>query len=191
MDEALPKLMSQPSPAPALTLSAVYTAHADFVWASLQRLGVRPNDLDDVFQEVFVIVHQRLHTFDYSSKVTTWLFGVCLRTASDYRRRAYRRREAPGDAPVEEPERVESRTPEDAAVHREARQTLDELLDALDLERRVVFVMFEVEELSCDEIAAQVGIPVGTVYSRLHAARKQFEKALARRNARLNERGSP
>jgi RNA polymerase sigma-70 factor (ECF subfamily) len=169
---------------PALDASAVYSAHADFVWASLQRLGVRPHDLDDVLQEVFVIVHQRLHTFDHSSKLTTWLFGVCLRAASDYRRRAYRRREQVGDEAVEEPATAEASTPEDAAVGQQSRARLDRILEELDLEKRAVFVMFEVEELSCDEIAAIVGAPVGTVHSRLHAARKQFEKAVGRQMAR-------
>jgi len=169
---------------PALDATGVYSAHGDFVWASLQRLGVRPHDLDDVLQEVFVVVHQRLHTFDHSSKLTTWLFGICLRAASDYRRRAWRRREQVGDLPVEEPPQIEAVTPEDAAVRRQSRERLDKVLDELDLEKRVVFVMFEVEELSCDEIAALVGVPVGTVHSRLHAARKQFEKAIGRQIAR-------
>ena len=167
-----------------LDASEVYSAHADFVWASLQRLGVRPPDLDDVLQEVFVIVHQRLHTFDHSSKLTTWLFGICLRAASDYRRRAWRRREQVGDAPVEEPATSEAYTPEDAAVGQQSRARLDKILDELDLEKRAVFVMFEVEELSCDEIAGIVGVPVGTVHSRLHAARKQFERAVGRQMAR-------
>ena len=167
-----------------LNAAEVYSAHADFVWASLQRLGVRPHDLDDVLQEVFMIVHQRLHTFDHSSKVTTWLFGICLRAASDYRRRAWRRREQVGDAPIEEPEGSHGVTPEDDAAGRQARERLDRILDEIDVEKRAVFVMFEVEEMSCDEIAAIVGVPVGTVYSRLHKARQQFEKALARQKAR-------
>jgi RNA polymerase sigma-70 factor (ECF subfamily) len=175
---------SMSSPERALDASGVYSAHADFVWASLQRLGVRPPDLDDVLQEVFVIVHQRLHTFDHSSKLTTWLFGVCLRAASDHRRRAWRRREQVGDEAVEEPATADCSTPEDAAVGQQSRARLDKILDELDLEKRAVFVMFEVEELSCDEIAAIVGVPVGTVHSRLHAARKQFEKAIGRHMAR-------
>lgn len=169
---------------PTLELTGVYAAHADYVWCALQRLGVRPADLDDVLQEVFVIVHQRLHTFDHSSKLTTWLYGICLRAASDYRRRAWRRREQVGDAPLEERPGSTDSTPEDDAVDRQGRAKLERVLDELDVDKRAVFVMFEVEELSCDEIAALIGVPVGTVYSRLHAARKQFEKALARDKAR-------
>lgn len=183
MEDSLPSIMTAATREP-LDATAVYVAHGDFVWASLQRLGVQPHDLDDVLQEVFMIVHQRLHTFDHTSKVTTWLFGICLRAASDHRRRAYRRREHVGDAPVEEQPGATTATPEDDAVGREARAQLDEILDELDLDKRAVFVMFEVEEMSCDDIASIVGVPVGTVYSRLHAARKQFDKALARHKAR-------
>lgn len=169
---------------PTLDVAEVYAAHGDFVWASLQRMGVRPHDLDDMLQEVFVIVHQRLHTFDHSSKLTTWLYGVCLRAASDYRRRAWRRREHVGDTAVEEPPGGTTVSPEDDALGREAKARLEVILDEIDVEKRAVFVMFEIEELGCDEIAALVGVPVGTVHSRLFAARKQFEKALARHKAR-------
>src|SRR6187402_2856082 len=74
-------------------VTRIYLANADFVFRSLQRLGIRDADLDDVLQEVFVVVHQRLHTFDGSAKMTTWLYGVTFRVASSHRRRAYVRRE--------------------------------------------------------------------------------------------------
>src|SRR4029079_6330881 len=67
---------------PSTAVTRIYQANADFVWRSLQRLGIRDPDLDDVLQEVFVVVHQRLHTFDGSAKMTTWLFAICLRVAS-------------------------------------------------------------------------------------------------------------
>jgi RNA polymerase sigma-70 factor (ECF subfamily) len=172
-----------PDEAP-LDVASIHAAHADFVWASLQRMGVRDADLDDLMQEVFVIVHRKLHTFDGTSRVTTWLFGIAMRVAAAHRRLAYNRRERasanPPDARVTDPRDG----PEGAAEAAEARAELTEILDSLDLEKRVVFVMFEIEELDCDHIATTLGIPVGTVYSRLHAARKDFQAALARRNAR-------
>jgi RNA polymerase sigma-70 factor (ECF subfamily) len=148
------------------------------VWDSLQRLGVRSADLSDVLQEVFMTVHQRLGSFEGHSRLTTWLFGVCLRVASNYRRRAHLRRE---EVVAEVPEEFsdEHADPEAAAERAQARATLHRALDAMDLEKRAIFVMFEVEELSCVEIAAALEIPVGTVYSRLHHARKQFDAALA------------
>src|SRR4051812_17880892 len=63
-------------------VAAIHAAHGDFVWLSLQRLGVRDSDLQDMHQEVFVVVHQRLHTFDGSARMTTWLFGIAMRVAS-------------------------------------------------------------------------------------------------------------
>jgi RNA polymerase sigma-70 factor (ECF subfamily) len=164
-------------------VTRIYQANADFVWRSLQRLGIRDPDLDDVLQEVFVVVHQRLHTFDGSAKMTTWLFGICLRVASAYRRRGFRRNETCVADPPEPTDRV-SVSPEHDLAAAESRRRLDLLLDELELEKRAVFVMFEVDEMPCEEIAQILGVPVGTVYSRLHAARKSFQKALARMQAR-------
>lgn len=167
----------------ASAVTRIYQVNADFVWRSLQRLGVRDADLDDVLQEVFVVVHQRHRTFDGSSKMTTWLFGICMRVASAYRRRGHRRKETVV-ADVPEPIDRASVSPEQDLAAAESRRRLDVLLDELELDKRAVFVMFEVDEMPCEEIALILGVPVGTVYSRLHGARKSFQKALARMQAR-------
>jgi RNA polymerase sigma-70 factor, ECF subfamily len=164
-------------------VARLYDEHAAFVWASLQRLGVRAPDLEDVLQEVFVVVHKRIGTFDGSAKITTWLFGICMRVASAYRRRGFRRNETcVADPP--EPENGAYESPEEDLATRESRRRLEALLDELDLDKRAVFVMFEIDEVPCEEIARLLGVPLGTVYSRLHAARKEFQKALARMHAR-------
>ena len=163
-----------------LSLEAIHESHADFVWCSLQRLGVRPPDLEDALQDVFVVVHGKLSTFDGSSRLSTWLFGICLRVASGQRRKAYRHREtwsadlegAAGTSPDAEPEA--------ALLEREARQTLEQVLDQLAPDRRAVFVMFEIEGIGCSEIADMLGLPLGTVYSRLSAARADFSKVALR-----------
>lgn len=164
-----------------LDVSRLYKEHAAFVWAALQRLGVRQSDLEDVLHEVFVVVHRKVGTFDHTAKVTTWLFGICMRVASSYRRRGFRRRET---SHAEVPERESHESPEQELATRESRRRLESLLDELDLDRRAVFVMFEIEELPCTEIADMLGVPLNTVYSRLHAARKDFQAALARMHAR-------
>jgi RNA polymerase sigma-70 factor (ECF subfamily) len=174
-----------------LDTTSVHAEHAQFAWASLQRLGISGNDLDDLLQEVFVVVHQRLHTFDGSSPMQAWIFGICKRVAAAHRRRAYVRRERPG-ATVPEPTSEESgQDPEQAAAARQSSEQLTAILDELELEKRAVFVMFEIDEMPCEEIAAALGVPVGTVYSRLHAARKAFQKALSRSKAREGWRGWP
>jgi RNA polymerase sigma-70 factor (ECF subfamily) len=176
--------------AKALDVGDVLASHGDFLWATLQRFGVRDSDLSDLLQEVLVVVHQRLHTYDPARPLKPWLFGICLRVAVAHRRRAYVRHERPVDAVPEDPRRDDpGGDPEEQAAAREARARLAVLLDELEPERRAVFVMFELEELPCDQIAAVMGVPIGTVYSRLHAARKEFQRALERWRKRAGANG--
>jgi RNA polymerase sigma-70 factor (ECF subfamily) len=135
-----------------------------------------------LLQEVFVVVHRRLGSFDGSARMTTWLFGICVRIVSGYRRRAFRRRER-SVAEVPEQPTPENESPESVMLTREARDRLRAALDLMDLEKRAIFVMFELDELSCESIAEMLSIPTGTVYSRLHAARKAFQQALERLRA--------
>lgn len=163
-----------------LDVVSIHGAYARFVWTTLDRLGVREPDLEDMLQEVFVVVHRRLHTYDGSCRMTTWLFGICMRVAAAYHRKAYRRRERTVDEWEESLEGVASTSPEDDMAVRQASARLAKILDGMDLEKRAVFVMFEIDGLPCQEIAEMMGVPVGTVYSRLHAARKAFIEGLKR-----------
>jgi RNA polymerase sigma-70 factor (ECF subfamily) len=160
-----------------LGVEQVYERHADFVWRSLQHLGARHADLEDLGQEVFVVVHRKLSTFDGRCKLTTWLFGICLHLVQRHRRRAYLRLEF---LYAELPERIDPDTPELRYAGEQARARLERLLDKLSPERRATFVLFEIEGMSCEEIAELTSVPVGTVHSRLHLARKQVKKAAAR-----------
>jgi RNA polymerase sigma-70 factor (ECF subfamily) len=160
-----------------LSAEWVYAEHADFVWRVLQHLGVRNADLEDLAQEVFVTVHRRIASFDGRSKLTTWLFGICLHLVQRHRRRAYFRLELVYADP---PERVDEDTPELRYAGAQSRQLLHQLLDKLSPERRATFVLFEIEGASCEEIAELTGVPVGTVYSRLHLARKKVASVAAR-----------
>lgn len=181
--------MPTASAAAGLTIREVHERHADFVWRTLQRLGVRSMDLEDQMQEVFIVAHRRLGSFDGSGELKTWLFGISLRVAAAHRRRAHVRREL---AASDGEERLAGETgddPERAALQREAHEELERLLGALDLEKRAVFVMFEIEGLTAPEIASVMGTPVGTVYSRLAAARSELTQAAAR--VRKRERRSP
>lgn len=168
-----------PEEARALDVASVHASSASFVWRSLHRMGVRDADLDDELQEVFVVVHRRLAQWDRRSKLTSWLFGICLRVASDYRRRAWVRRERPTEALPEMPSDLAD-APDVLLEQRQARVLLDLALDSIDVERRAVFVMYEIDEMSCHEIAECIGVPVGTVHSRLFTARKELEVAVRR-----------
>jgi RNA polymerase sigma-70 factor (ECF subfamily) len=111
-----------------------------------------------------------------------------MRVAAAHRRRAYHRREQTvGEVPEEA---TAEGSPEEAAASLQARARLAQILDLMDLEKRAIFVMFELDEVSCDEMAQVLGVPVGTVYSRLHAARKDFQAAVIRFNAREASRAA-
>jgi RNA polymerase sigma-70 factor, ECF subfamily len=81
--------------------------------------------------------------------------------------------------------------PEDAFGAAEERRKLTEVLDLMDLEKRALFVMYELDEMACEEIARILQVPVGTVHSRLHAARGEFQSALTRWHARQRKNKKP
>jgi RNA polymerase sigma-70 factor (ECF subfamily) len=170
---------------PRLTVAEVHAKHGEFVWKTLYRMGVRSPHLEDVYQEVFLVVHRRLDSYAGHCAITTWLFEVCFRVAAGYRRRAhFRREQLVPDAASVSFVASPSPTPERELEKRRATERLHDLLGSLNLEQRVVFTMFELEGLTCDQIGENIGVPVGTVYSRLHRARKAFLRALTRQRAR-------
>lgn len=166
-----------------MNFRGIYDEHFPFVWRSLRRLGVRESDVPDAVQDVFLVVHRRLPEFEGRSKMSTWIFGICFRIASD-RRKAGRMVKLIGsdehllDAPDE---RV------DIAAETERRQGLEKLetlLDEIPLDQRAVFTLFELECMTGEDIAETLDIPLGTVYSRLRLARETFRSAAARWQAK-------
>jgi RNA polymerase sigma-70 factor (ECF subfamily) len=159
---------------------ALYEAHVDFVWRNLRRLGVYEADAEDRTQEVFVVAHRRFDQFeDRGHGPRAWLFQIVLRVASDARRHRRRHPEDPdggdamGRASVEAPQA-------DAILRNEALSRLDAALETIDVGRRAVLVLHEIEEMTAPEIAQVLGIPLNTVYSRLRVARAELEEALGR-----------
>ncbi len=181
--------------AQAQRLHGLVTAHFDFVWRSLRRLGLQPADADDAAQEVFFIVARRLDDVE-PDRERPFLFGTALRVVALYRRTARRCSahleafEALGDSSRTPP------SPEELAALSEARATLDQVLDELSLDERAVFVLFELEELSVPEIAELCALKLGTATSRLRRAREAFRAAAQRLRARQDfalrgSRGDP
>jgi RNA polymerase sigma-70 factor (ECF subfamily) len=126
-----------------------------------------------------MIVHRRLDSFDQEGRITTWLFGICLRVAANYRRRRRSSHEVLASDSSDERPSTQAAA-DDLLVRREERHLAERALSRLDVAKRATFVMFEVESLSCEEIARIMNVPLGTVHSRLHAARRQLEKVIAR-----------
>jgi RNA polymerase sigma-70 factor (ECF subfamily) len=150
----------------------------------VRRLGIPAGSVEDAVQEVFVVVHRKLGEFEGRSSLKTWLFGIVLRVVRD-QRRAMRRKGMP--LGQEDPETVGDEAgggPDERAAKAEAVRTLHALLDELDDEKREIFVLAELEQMSVPEIADALGVNLNTVYSRLRAARQQFEEAVTRHRAR-------
>ena len=158
--------------------------HSAQVWRTLRYFGVAPADLHDACQDVFMVVCRRLEEFEHRSSFRTWIYGICVRVASSYRRTAHRRYEEVVAEPPELP--VSPTQLEDVEEHR-ARQRLLTALDKLDSDKREVFVLFEIEDRSMAEIATMLGCPLRTVYSRLEAARKEIARGWHRQE--LGRRG--
>ncbi len=157
-------------------LRALIDEHFDFVWRTLRRLGVPPSDLDDATQQVFLVVSRKLALIDIERE-KAFVFQTALRVAADARRTLRRRREVL-DASLFE--RVDGAPgPEDVAYRKRARAMLDAVLDDMPIDLRVVFILFEVEELSSIEIGRLLGVPTGTVASRLRRARADFQARVA------------
>lgn len=165
-----------------LDLPAIYDQHADFVWRSLRRLGVPERSVDDAVQDVFIVVHRRLGEFEGRSTLKSWLFGIARRVAHDHRRRIGRK-----ERDEELPEVVadpSGSTPAQEAERAEAVRALHAILAGLDDDKREVFILAELEQMTAPEIASALGVNLNTIYSRLRAARAAFEQAVARHLAR-------
>ena len=166
------------------TFRQLYDEHFRFVWRSLRRLGVREDDIGDAVQEVFVVVHRKLGDFQAQSKMTTWLFAITMRVACDHRKSAVVRREVATEATLLGEHQDPAANPAGDAERREQQALLERILDELPEEQRVVFVLFELEELSGLEIAELMDCPIGTVHSRLRLARESFRRIVSRTAAR-------
>lgn len=154
----------------------VFETQVDYVCHSLGRLGVHPGDIEDVAQELFLAVHRKLSSYDPSRPLRPWLFGFAFRSASDYRRRTRFSREissdedAPSDAPLPD---IVLETSERCAL-------LEAALARIDLDRRAVIVLHDLDEQAMPEVAEALAIPLNTAYSRLRLGRAELRSQLGR-----------
>lgn len=159
----------------------IFDAHYDYVYHSLRRLGVHTRDLEDLAHDVFVEVWKNLTRYDRERPIKPWLFAFAFRFASDFRRLARHRTDlgVPDDAAVEG-----LPTAEDVVAARQGAALVTAALDAMPLEQRAVFVLYEIDETPMKEIAEALSIPPNTAYSRLRLARAAFAEHVASQRAR-------
>lgn len=161
----------------AVAWKELYDAHFDFVFRVARRLGIPADDAEDVVHDVFVVAHRRLDQFR-EGRMSTWLYRITANIVSD-RHRSRRVRDSLDivrtwfwGATVP--------TPEDIADKRSNGRAIERILGRMSPKKREVFALFELDGLSGEEIAEHVGCPVGTVWTRLHHARRDFVR-LARK----------
>lgn len=165
---------------PPITPRSVAELGARFVPQTLRYLGVPEQVLHDAAQDVLLVALRRLDEFEGRSTVTTWIYGICLRVAHDYRRKNRNNRELlvermpEGTAPAHQ---------ETAIEQAEWRQTLGRLLDDLDENQRAAFVLYEIQQLSMKEVAEALGCPLQTAYFRHKSARARVLEAFSRHSA--------
>ena len=152
----------------------VYEEHFDFVWRAVRRLGVPEASVDDAVQDVFVVVHRRLPEWEGRAQITTWLFAIARNVAQ-----AHRRKDGRTDPLDEEPAGAADTF---AAFSRaQAAATVMAILDTMDEDKRTVFALVELEQLSVPEVARMLDLNLNTAYSRLRLARHAFELAVRAR----------
>jgi RNA polymerase sigma-70 factor, ECF subfamily len=178
-------LSASKAAAPRLDFVEVFREHGAFVLRTVRRMGVPSCDVEDVAQNVFLVVHRHLGSYEGRGSVKAWLFGIVRRAVADHRRARRRRPEVPTLDPP-----VGSAPPLGEADLDRARERalLDRALDSLSDDKREVFVLYELEQMPMAEVAAAVGCPLQTAYSRLYSARERV-KELVLSAARRGDRG--
>jgi RNA polymerase sigma-70 factor (ECF subfamily) len=173
-----PLIRPRSSTSRALTFQEVYRAFFDDVGRWIWALGGPSADRDDLVQDVFLIVHRRLHTFD-GQNLAGWLYQITRHRVRDFRRlRWFRLFLTTGRA--DDTRISPSEGPEAALDSKETQQMLGRLLSKLPESQRAAFVLFEVEGYSGKEIAQLQGVPLNTVWARIHKARTKLPATLNR-----------
>jgi len=182
-----PRIASAPSERDHARVAHILRAHFRDVWRMVRRFGVPENSADDATQEVFIVAARRLADITPGSE-RPFLLATAVRVAANLRRSLGTRRECAEDEQTSEG--VDPRPSAEALLdQKRLRQMLDRVLDGLSDDLRVSFVLYELEGLSSPEIATLLGIPLGTVASRLRRGREAFEIEVARLKAELAQKG--
>jgi len=172
------------------SLEALYAEHFDFVWRILRRLGVAEASLDDAAQDVFIVVQRRLADYQPRWSPRSWLFAIARRVASDYRR-TLRRKGGLGQLHESLPAPAAS-GPHEGALRAQASRIVHQFLETLDDNRREVFVLTELEQMTAREVSGLLDENQSTVSSRLASARKALVAYVEQHHAdALDAKGGP
>lgn len=162
--------------------------HADRLYNYILRMVGNPTDAEDLVQETFLRAYQGLPNFDGRASLSTWLYRIATNLCIDHQRRRARRvptvsysvsEDSEGEPAEWDFPDTQTLSPLDAALSRELEAVVEEAIQQLSPKLRTVLLLYDVEELSYDQIARVLHIPIGTVKSRLNHARAQIQKRVA------------
>ncbi len=174
-----------------LSLNDLYASQLRFVRRAVGHLAGPNLDADDLVQDVFVQAMKRRDSFEQRSSVQTWLYGIALRVVGNARRRA-RFRRLLGLEAAHQP-RTPEPTPDHLLESAKSRAIVHRVLDRLPEKKRTVLILHELEGVPGEEIARIVGCPLGTVWTRLYHARRDFQREFeieTNTNANANQRST-
>jgi RNA polymerase sigma-70 factor, ECF subfamily len=172
-----PELTASEAGGGNVSADALFREHAPFVARFLCRLGVRPDEIEDAVQEVFLVAHRQGGYRPGPAKPTSYLANLAVHAAAEHRRRQRARTAREADQVVDGLASGRSDPVQVLETHESLRR-LQDALDRLDPDLRTTLVLVELEGETCASIAAGMSIPVGTVYWRLPQARKKFQRVL-------------
>jgi RNA polymerase sigma-70 factor (ECF subfamily) len=159
----------------------LFESELGYVMNTLRRLGIPSSDVADLAQEVFVTVHGLMDDYDPTRPLRPWLFGIAYRIARRHRALARHSREV-GDAGIEPRDRAPLADAQMATE--ETRALVRTALDSIELSRRSMLILCDLDGFSAPEAAESLGIPLNTAYSRLRRGREELTQAIHRLRAR-------
>lgn len=169
----------------------VYDQWFDEVSRWVRALGAREADRDDVVQDIFLVVHRRLADFD-GQNVAGWLYQIARRKVRDYRHLMWiKHLFGNTSVPLVDDMLQTGQSPLDQLETRQKSQLFERLLDGLNPDQRAAFVLFEIEGSSGEEIARLQGVPINTVWARIHKARKKLQERAERFEKQAGRRAKP
>jgi RNA polymerase sigma-70 factor, ECF subfamily len=161
-----------------LDVAVLFEAYSAFVWRALKRHAVAERHLEDACQEVFLVAHRRRDEFEGRSQVRSWLYGIAVRVALGFKRKARRTRETLDEQP---PEPAQEATQPDDLERKQLAALVEAALKELPEPKREVFALYEIEGMTMADVARTLGVPENTALYRLYGAREQVKAYVERR----------
>lgn len=147
------------------------------VFHVVHRLTLDQSDAEDICQDVFLKVYNRLNTFGFESKLSTWIARIAYLTAIDYLRK-YRKQTTTELSDTLEHNYFTTETPEQVLTQKEVSAYVNKLIAQLPEQYRTVLTLYHLDEFSYPEIEQITGMPEGTVKNYLFRARKLLKEKL-------------